>query len=390
MNEQGSSTAGQKAASLCIEEGGHYFLEPKDELPFDLIRNLGQGGCANVEEVRDRNTGAVYARKVFKIAGTHAERKHMFDNEVKVIQRLAHHHHIIRVFATYVARREVGLILTPVADRGSLDMFLQDAKDGLLTPLDFQTLYRSFGCLASGLHFMHTQKVRHKDIKPHNILVHEGSFIYTDFGTSLDYSAGTRSVTTGPPNSITRRYAAPELHDHSPRSSKTDVFSLGCVYFEIVCALGVCSLPNDMIPYGKHVDEVREILNAVKSGSDTWLELVINVTCLMLDPDPQSRPSVESIVSRLWKYGSIWFCWQCIISLPTQDTAMFSLPLPSDLWLTTSSNWSGMPATDVAFPPYINPTLPTNTKLQCSYCGEVSTCASDHRYVAIAVIWNVY
>ncbi|KAI4916965.1 hypothetical protein J4E90_003470 [Alternaria incomplexa] len=193
-----------------IEEGQHYLLEPDDELPLRLLRNLGQGGCSNVEEVVDLNTGRVFARKVFRVRGSAAERRRIFHNEILVIQRLAPHHHITRIFATYVGKREVGILLTPVADGGSLDKFLDDAHEGLLTQSEMNTLDYAFGCLASGLQFMHAQKVRHKDIKPHNILVHKGSFIYTDFGSSLDYGADTRSDTTGHPDSITRKYAAPE------------------------------------------------------------------------------------------------------------------------------------------------------------------------------------
>ncbi|KAI4646655.1 hypothetical protein J4E93_004877 [Alternaria ventricosa] len=118
---------------LRIEEGQHYLLEPNDELPYKLLRNLGQGGFSNVEEVENRHTGMVLACKVFKFGGSSAERQRLFDNEVKVIRRLASHHHITRIFATYVGRDQVGILLTPVADRGSLDIFLRDAHEGELT-----------------------------------------------------------------------------------------------------------------------------------------------------------------------------------------------------------------------------------------------------------------
>jgi serine/threonine protein kinase len=45
---------------------------------------------------------------------------------------------------------------------------------------------------------MHEQTIRHKDIKPQNILIHRGSAIYTDFGISLDF-AQQDSTTTGHP-----------------------------------------------------------------------------------------------------------------------------------------------------------------------------------------------
>lgn len=109
---------------------------------------------------------------------------------------------------------------------------------------------------------MHTQIVTHKDINPHNRLVHKNPTIYTDFGSSLDYIIETRSITTGLPNSITRRYAASEVHASLHRSSKSDIFSLGYVYLEILGTLGGFHLRKDMTPYGENTGRiVRRILD---------------------------------------------------------------------------------------------------------------------------------
>lgn len=139
-------------------------------MPYKLIRNLGHGYSATVEIVEDVNTGSVFARKVFRFYGSRNDRKRIFNNEIKIIRRLTPHHHVIRVFATYVAKREVGLILHPVANGGDLKTFLQDFKEAnvtqLVQPEKTKILESSFGCLANGLAFMHYQKIRHKDIKP--------------------------------------------------------------------------------------------------------------------------------------------------------------------------------------------------------------------------------
>ena len=318
-------------------------LEPEDELPYKLLRNLGHGSYANVEEVLDQHTGRVFARKVFRFGSSSAERKRIFENEVKVIRRLAPHHHITQIFATYVGRRQVGILLTPVADRGSLDMFLQDAQEGLLAKADLNILYYSFGCLSSGLEFMHAQKVRHKDIKPHNILVHRNSLIYTDFGSSLDYSAATRSVTTGPPSSTSRRYAAPELHEWSPRSSKTDIFSLGCVYLEILSALVLGPLETDMTPYRDHIEGFSTLMRRTSPSCDIWLQVVIDITCRMLNVEPEARPSAETITSQLWTCWPDAFCGQCIRSLSSQAQLVhpvYSVCTPAtveDYWFSQNS-----------------------------------------------------
>src|SRR5205823_1519628 len=55
--------------------------------------------------------------------------KQEVQNEIKIIRRLSSHPHIIRVFATYTCGRELGMILTPVAESGDLASYLQTISD---------------------------------------------------------------------------------------------------------------------------------------------------------------------------------------------------------------------------------------------------------------------
>ncbi|KAF2872134.1 kinase-like domain-containing protein [Massariosphaeria phaeospora] len=185
-----------KSSILTVQEGDHLDVQNKDLLPYVLVKNLGHGASASVEMVRDTNTGSVYARKIFRnvYAPNMEEAKRSFHNELAIMLRLATHHHIIQIHATYIAQRELAFILRPVADGGDLAAFLQDYRDGHSSDTDARiperniksrTLVKAFGCLASGLAFMHKQTVRHKDIKPQNILVHGDNVMYTDFGISL-------------------------------------------------------------------------------------------------------------------------------------------------------------------------------------------------------------
>lgn len=176
------------------------------------------------------------------------------------MRRLADHHHVVKLHASYVVGRELALILTPVADDGDLADFLhayrdlslsgtQPKSDRLVDSLASmqRTLENAYGCLAAGLAFMHEQTIRHKDIKPQNILVHRGSVLYTDFGISIDFSTLGHSTTTGRADSFTRRYCAPEVAEHQKRNSKSDVFSLGCVFLEITAAMYSKDLPESSL-----------------------------------------------------------------------------------------------------------------------------------------------
>jgi serine/threonine protein kinase len=95
-------------------------------------------------------------------------------------------------------------------------------------------LASSFGCLCSAVTYLHEQKCRHKDIKPGNILVHNGTVLLTDFGIALDWSERGRDTTTGNVQSYTNAYAAPEVALAKPRNSSSDIWSLGCVFLDIL------------------------------------------------------------------------------------------------------------------------------------------------------------
>jgi serine/threonine protein kinase len=313
--------------SVYIPAGSHLDLESLnlrlDALPYEHVKILGHGGTASVEMVRDVNTGMSFARKIIRNVYTRnmQEAKKMLRNEVEIMKRLENHHHIIKVHATYIAKRELAIILDPVADSGDLATYLQNRRDkltdGTLTGRD-RVLEQSFGCLASGLAYMHKHTIRHKDIKPQNILIHRGSVMYTDFGLSYDYSETGRSTTTGLVQGLTKRYCAPEVANGAPRNSKSDVFSLGCVYLEVADSL-----------YPGYIDEeimagpFHEKLLALDSG--VWPRALkddkplIHVLQLLMSHNPSRRYSSREVLD-LWAVvtnnsAPTWnhyFCTECL------------------------------------------------------------------------------
>jgi serine/threonine protein kinase len=93
-----------------------------------------------------------------------------------------------------------------------------------MPPSRTRLLCTSFGCLAAGLEYLHSTKVRHKDIKPENILVHGETVLYTDFGIALDWAAIGRSTTEETAPRMTRLYSAPEFLQDEPRNSPANVW----------------------------------------------------------------------------------------------------------------------------------------------------------------------
>ncbi|KAF1958042.1 kinase-like protein [Byssothecium circinans] len=328
--------------TLTIEEGKDYFVEPDDKIPLQLVRSLGHGNSGNVEEVKDIHTGAVYARKTIRLYGPRDkdERKRIFQNEIDILRSLARHHHIVRIFATIAAKRELSLILQPVADEGDLDAFLDHIREDIeesntvndrkIDQSKIAILQRAFGCLASGLAFIHKFRIRHKDIKPKNILIHRGLVLYTDFGYSLDSSKSVNSTTAGKPEFWTRRYSAPEVLDYDNRNSLADVFSLGCVYIEILSVMESEFNIDPGLCFGEEIDKVhamikRECDRKREATCEDFLTDLATTCTSMTQEDRSNRltacQTLESI-QQIIRDGYI--CSQCLSLNPESNETPMS------------------------------------------------------------------
>jgi TolA-binding protein len=217
--------------------GQHCHFKKGESPPLEHLRTLGQGGFGIVDLVRSEISFKEYARKRVPrpaIIGRRRKQENamkLFITEIEVLKRLGHEH-IIQFIGSYTDSRHVGLLMSPVADMNLKDYLIE------ATASHHPELRTFFGCLARALQYLHEQRVRHKDIKPQNILVHRGSILFTDFGLSLDYKDAEKSTTQGTVNGYSARHCAPEvLAENGTRNTKSDIWSLGVVFLEMMAVL---------------------------------------------------------------------------------------------------------------------------------------------------------
>lgn len=152
--------------------------------------------------------------------------------------------------------------MAPVADH-DLSAFYQSVTTEK-TPL----LRSFFGCLAGALDCLHTFKIRHRDIKPQNILV-KGSHVYlTDFGISLDWEHLSRSTTTED-TAKSPLYCAPEVARWEKRNTSADIWSLGCVFVEMLTLIKGRTIEEQRQFFEQRTDNYRFYENI--SGTQEWI-----------------------------------------------------------------------------------------------------------------------
>jgi tetratricopeptide (TPR) repeat protein len=223
------------------ERGQHRYFREHEPLPLEMKGILGSGGFGQVDRVLSTisfreyalkrvSRSAVFSGRTKEDTRQRAECVKQFIAEIGALKRLKHRH-VVEFVGSYTDPQFMGLIMSPVADI-DLSAYLAHADTSR-----YRELRTFFSCLAQALKFLHKQNIRHKDIKPSNILVHGGNILYTDFGLAFDFTDKDGSTTASIVNGRTPRYCAPEVADHEPRNTSSDIWSLGVVFLEMTAVL---------------------------------------------------------------------------------------------------------------------------------------------------------
>ncbi|KAH0558930.1 hypothetical protein GP486_004444 [Trichoglossum hirsutum] len=296
----------------------HAHFAQGEPLPFEVVGRLGSGAHGYVDKVMSTVSHREYARKLFRRKrGFSKDGIKSFLMELQVLKRVSHIH-CVELVQSYTDPKYFALIMSPVADCNLFEYY--DVASGSSDKL---SLLRSFfGCLANALQYIHDIKIRHRDIKPQNVLVKADRVLLTDFGIALDWEHLSRSTTTAD-SGKTWPYAAPEVARYEKRNTSADVWSLGCIFLEMVTVLKGESATNMRNFFRErtenyrfyanlaHVPEWMDKLRELGSAKDNVpLEWVTH----MLRETPDHRPTAARLfndISAKCSSQHIPFCGPC-------------------------------------------------------------------------------
>ena len=94
-------------------------------------------------------------------------------------------------------------------------------------PINYSFLFKQ---LCEGVRYLHKNNIIHRDLKPSNILIHDGMIKICDFGLSKVYYANQKMSF----NVASLWYRAPEIFMRVKYDYKMDIWSLGCILYEMM------------------------------------------------------------------------------------------------------------------------------------------------------------
>ena len=195
--------------------------------PFNSLRKLGSGGHGLVDGVVSTVFREIYARKSVKRKHaeltTSSQMVHL-KNELGILKELSRPH-LVKLIGAYSDAEYSHIIITPVADQNLAD-YMRSSQ--LSQP---QHLLQWMGCLTSAMAYLHSQQVQHLDVKPQKILVKGHNILLADFGTAKSFFEDSGDLKK---LAMTPMYCAPETMLHGRQDYSTDMFSLGCVFSEMI------------------------------------------------------------------------------------------------------------------------------------------------------------
>ena len=263
---------------------------------FQILSKIGEGSYSTVLKVKRIKDGNIYALKRVKFRKLSDKEKENALNEIRILASVKDKH-VISYKEAFFDEKDSSLgIVMEYADKGDLFQAISERKK----TKDYfteQEIWKAFIQLLKGLKALHDFKILHRDIKSANVFLFDGGICKLgDLNVSKLARKGLSYTQTGTPY-----YASPEVWEEKPYDSKSDIWSLGCVIYEMITFRPPFQAQSMEELYRK---VMRGIFPKIPSRYSEDLSDAIK---LMIQVEPGARPTCEELLKMPMIYKRIEF-----------------------------------------------------------------------------------
>ncbi|XP_044521992.1 serine/threonine-protein kinase Nek3 isoform X2 [Gracilinanus agilis] len=251
---------------------------------YTVLKVIGEGSFGRALLVRQESSNQKYAMKEIRLPKSLSDIKN--SRKEAILLAKMRHPNIVAFKESFEADGHLYIVME-YCDEGDLMQRIKNQK-GKLFPEDMILHWFTQMCL--GVNHIHKKRVLHRDIKSKNVfLTQNGNIKLGDFGSARLLSKPMAFACTyvGTPY-----YVPPEIWENMPYNNKSDIWSLGCILYEL------CTLkhPFQANSWKNLILKIcKGSYNPLPSHYSYELRYLIKQ---MFKRDPTSRPSATTILSR--------------------------------------------------------------------------------------------
>ena len=253
---------------------------------FILIKQLGKGAFSTVSLVKRKQDNKIYALKCVQISKLSVHEKKNSLNEVRLLASINHKNIISYKESFYNEENQTLNIILEYADDGDLQTKIISKKKSE-NVFQEKTIWSIFIQMVKGLNELHNRKIIHRDLKSANIfLMKNGICKLGDLNVAKVVENGLLHTQTGTPY-----FASPEIWEDKPYSFKSDIWSIGCILYQMAAL---------QMPFqGKNIKEVYYNLRNINIPPlpEIYSKDLLIIIKKLLKYEPEARPSTKDILN---------------------------------------------------------------------------------------------
>jgi eukaryotic-like serine/threonine-protein kinase len=264
---------------------------------YELVAPLAAGGMGSLWEGRDQRLNRKVAVK-FVRHDRSAGRDDVirrFYREARITARLRHQGiPVLYDFGT--DDDDLFIVMELITGHTAAELIAE------VTPLPISWAAAIGAQVCAALAAAHELSLVHRDLKPANVMMcPDGTVKVLDFGlaTATDMAEFSQITRSGEAPG-TASYMAPEIAAGNPADARSDLYSVGCLLYELLTASRVFRSPDPATEVGRHMSDSPEPVRRIRPDVPAEMD---RLTLELLNKRPEERPADSAAVfSRLLPY----------------------------------------------------------------------------------------
>ncbi|XP_061209141.1 serine/threonine-protein kinase Nek5 isoform X2 [Neopsephotus bourkii] len=253
---------------------------------YEIIKKIGEGSFGKIFLAKVKVDNEQCVIKEINLTKMPVKEKEASQKEVILLAKMKHAN-IVTFYASFQEKNKLYIVME-YCDGGDL-MTRINMQHGVL--FDEDQILSWFVQISLGLKHIHDKKILHRDIKAQNVFLSNNGKVAKlgDFGIARQLNSTTEFAHTcvGTPY-----YLSPEICENQPYNNKTDIWSLGCVLYEL------CALKHPFEGNSLHqlvLKICRGHFHPVSPNYSYDLRILISQ---LFKVSPRDRPSINSILRK--------------------------------------------------------------------------------------------